>query len=97
MTENGACYDGEPSQGKVQDGKRIEYLSKHLTQLSRAMESGVQVKGYFAWSLLDNFEWADGYSRRFGLIHVDFNSLIRTPKDSFIWYKKVIANGWMEI
>lgn len=97
ITENGACYDGNPVQGKVQDTKRIAYLSKHLTQLNRAIEAGVSVKGYFAWSLLDNFEWADGYSRRFGLIHVDFNTLKRTPKDSFFWYKKVIANRWMTI
>lgn len=97
ITENGACYDGDPIQGKVEDAKRIAYLSKHLTQLSRAIEAGVPVKGYMAWSLMDNFEWADGYNRRFGLIHVDFLSLIRTPKDSFYWYKKVISNGWIEV
>ncbi|OKP68287.1 hypothetical protein A3842_27040 [Paenibacillus sp. P3E] len=97
ITENGACYDDNPDQGKVQDNKRIAYLSKHLTQLNRAMETGVLVKGYIAWSLLDNFEWADGYSRRFGLIHVDFNSLVRMPKDSFFWYEKVITNGWIEV
>ncbi|GJM70775.1 beta-glucosidase [Paenibacillus macerans] len=97
ITENGACYNDEPVEGRVKDEKRIEYLRKHLVQLSRAMESGVAVKGYMTWSLLDNFEWADGYSKRFGLIFVDFNTLIRTPKDSFFWYKKVIANGWMEV
>lgn len=97
ITENGACYNDEPVDGKVRDEKRIDYLRKHLLQLSRAIESGVPVKGYITWSLLDNFEWADGYGRRFGLIHVDFDTLIRTPKDSFFWYKKVIANGWLEV
>ncbi|WNS40735.1 GH1 family beta-glucosidase [Paenibacillus sp. MMS20-IR301] len=97
ITENGACYNDEKADGKVRDPKRIEYLRKHLLQLNRAMEDGVAVKGYMAWSLLDNFEWADGYSRRFGLIHVDFATLERTPKESFFWYKKVISNGWLEV
>lgn len=97
ITENGACYDGDPAGGRLQDDNRTEYLRKHLLQLKRAMDDGVPVKGYMAWSLLDNFEWADGYSRRFGLIHVDFNTLKRTPKDSFYWYKKVIGNGWLEV
>ncbi|MNO19629.1 Beta-glucosidase [compost metagenome] len=97
ITENGACYNDICTEGQVHDPKRIEYLKKHLLQLSRVIESGVNLKGYIAWSLLDNFEWADGYSRRFGLIHVDYKSLIRTPKDSFYWYKKVIGNGWLEV
>lgn len=97
ITENGACYNDEPAGGRVRDGKRIEYLQKHLIQLKRAMDSGVQVKGYITWSLMDNFEWAAGYSKRFGLIHVDYDTQVRTKKDSFYWYKKVIDNGWLEI
>lgn len=97
ITENGACYNDEPAEGRVRDVKRVDYLRKHLIQLSRAIESGVDVKGYMTWSLMDNFEWAVGYSKRFGLIHVDYNTLARTKKDSFYWYKKVIGNGWLEI
>jgi beta-glucosidase len=97
ITENGACYNDEPVNGRVQDTGRIEYLKKHITQVNRAIASGVNMKGYFTWSLLDNFEWAEGYTMRFGLVHVDYNSLVRTPKDSFYWYKKVIGNNWYEV
>ena len=65
--------------------------------MSRAIESGINIVGYLAWSLLDNFEWAEGYGKRFGLVYVDFNTAERIKKDSYYWYKKVIANGWMEI
>lgn len=97
ITENGACYNDEPSNGRVRDDKRIKYLQQHLTALSRAIESGVNIKGYCVWSLLDNFEWAEGYSKRFGIIHVDYHTLERTKKDSFYWYKKLIANNWFEM
>ena len=83
--------------GRVQDTGRIEYLKKHITQVNRAIASGVNMKGYFTWSLIDNFEWAEGYTMRFGLVHVDYNSLVRTPKDSYYWYKKIIANNWYEV
>ncbi|WP_138494666.1 GH1 family beta-glucosidase [Paenibacillus pinistramenti] len=96
ITENGAYYESEEDNGQYRDPKRIEYLRKHLIQLNRAIASGVNVKGYFLWSLMDNFEWAFGYSKPFGLVHVDFKTFKRTPKDSYYWYKQVIANSALE-
>jgi len=95
ITENGCSYgDGPNSEGKINDKRRIEYYRSHLTELRRAIEDGVPCSGYFAWSLMDNFEWAQGFSQRFGLIWVDFETLERIPKDSYYWYKKYIsANG----
>jgi beta-glucosidase len=84
VTENGACYDDKlAADGTVQDDDRTAYLRDHLAAARRALLDGVKLKGYFAWSLLDNFEWSEGYSRRFGIIHVDFASQKRTPKASF--------------
>ena len=84
VTENGACYDDPVApDGTVHDDDRVAYLRDHLTAARRALAEGVNLRGYFVWSLLDNFEWAEGYSRRFGIIHVDFKSLRRTPKTSF--------------
>ena len=84
VTENGACYDDPIApDGAVHDDDRVAYLRDHLTAARRALAEGVNLRGYFVWSLLDNFEWAEGYSRRFGIIHVDFKSLKRTPKMSF--------------
>ncbi|MEI3607224.1 GH1 family beta-glucosidase [Pseudogracilibacillus sp. SE30717A] len=97
ITENGACYNDDVKNGRVQDDNRINYLKQHLTSLQRSIDSGVNIKGYLAWSLLDNFEWTEGYAMRFGLIHVNFNTLERTRKDSFYWYKKVIKNGWISM
>ncbi len=96
ITENGACYNNEPEFGRVEDTGRIKYLQSHLASLRRAMDSGVNIKGYCVWSLLDNFEWAHGYSMRFGIVHVDFRTLERTKKDSFYWYKQLIRNGWYD-
>jgi len=98
ITENGACYnDGVDTDGKVHDQRRINYLSKHITQLNRALSSGVNIAGYLTWSLLDNFEWAEGYSKRFGIVHVDFETLVRTKKDSYYWYKDVISKNGLEV
>jgi len=97
ITENGACYNHEPEDGRVRDGKRIDYLRKHLIQLHRCLSSGVDVRGYMLWSLLDNFEWAEGYSKRFGIVFVDFDTLERIPKDSYYWYRKVIRNNWLDV
>jgi beta-glucosidase len=84
ITENGACYDDHVApDGTVADDERVTYFREHIAAASRAIADGVKLKGYFAWSLLDNFEWSEGYSRRFGLIHVDFASQKRTPKASF--------------
>lgn len=96
ITENGSCYNDEPHNGRVVDEKRIDYLKRHLVALNRAIESGVNIKGYIAWSLLDNFEWAEGYSMRFGLVHVDYRSLKRTKKESFYWYKHMLNNNFFE-
>ncbi len=90
VTENGiALPDILEENGKVHDGKRITYLQDHLFFLHRAMESGAPVHGYFVWSLMDNFEWHFGYSKRFGLLYTDFSTLKRVPKQSFYWYKEL--------
>ncbi|MGW2080042.1 GH1 family beta-glucosidase [Streptomyces sp. NPDC001939] len=84
ITENGCSYEG------VDDQERIAYLGGHLRALHRALEAGVDVRGYFVWSLMDNFEWAEGYARRFGLVHVDYATLERTPKASYHWLRDVL-------
>jgi beta-glucosidase len=92
VTENGCAYDDEPdAAGKVHDPDRIAYLDAHLGAIAQAVAEGVDVRGYFTWSLIDNFEWAEGYTKRFGLVHVDYPTQRRTPKDSFGWYRDVIA------
>ncbi|TQK50781.1 beta-glucosidase [Streptomyces sp. SLBN-118] len=94
ITENGAAYDdyADPS-GDVHDPERVEYVRTHLAAAHRAIADGADVRGYFLWSLLDNFEWAYGYSKRFGIVHVDFATQRRTFKDSARWYADVIARG----
>ncbi|MCW7943570.1 beta-glucosidase [Streptomyces hygroscopicus] len=84
ITENGCSYEG------LDDQDRIAYLDGHIRALHRALEAGVDVRGYFVWSLLDNFEWAEGYTRRFGLVHVDYDTLQRTPKASYGWLRDVL-------
>ena len=92
VTESGCAYDDEPdATGAVHDPERIAYLDAHLAAVARAVAEGVDVRGYFTWSLIDNFEWAEGYTKRFGLVHVDFATQRRTPKDSFAWYRDRIA------
>jgi beta-glucosidase len=94
VTENGAAFPDEVSaDGAVHDEERRKYLELHFIQAARAMQAGVNLGGYFVWSLLDNFEWAFGYRMRFGIIHVDFETQQRTLKDSAQWYAKVIANN----
>ncbi|HEU4512095.1 MAG TPA: GH1 family beta-glucosidase [Nocardioidaceae bacterium] len=94
VTESGCAYDDEPdARGRVADGRRIDYLDGHLRAVGDAIAAGVDVRGYFTWSLIDNFEWAEGYSKRFGLVHVDFETQRRTPKDSYDWYRRVIAEN----
>jgi beta-glucosidase len=84
ITENGCSYEG------LDDQERIAFLDGHVRALHRAWEAGVDVRGYFVWSLLDNFEWAEGYARRFGLVHVDFGTLERTPKASYHWLRDAL-------
>ncbi|MCK4774827.1 MAG: beta-glucosidase, partial [Candidatus Krumholzibacteria bacterium] len=92
ITENGAAYpDGPDESGCVADTRRIDFMRGHLRACQRAIESGVPLAGYFAWSLMDNFEWAHGYERRFGLYWVDYKTQKRIPKDSAFWYHDVIA------
>lgn len=95
ITENGlSCRDWISLDGKVHDPQRTDFLTRYLRALSRAVESGADVRGYFHWSLTDNFEWAEGYGQRFGLAYVDYASKERTLKDSGIWYADVIrTNG----
>jgi beta-glucosidase len=94
VTENGAAYDDElGSDGGVRDADRIAYLDGHLRAVHAAIEGGADVRGYFLWSLMDNFEWAWGYSKRFGIVHVDFDTQVRTPKNSARWYRDVIARN----
>ncbi|HWH24802.1 MAG TPA: GH1 family beta-glucosidase [Candidatus Limnocylindria bacterium] len=94
ITENGAAFPDTPSaDGSVADPRRLAYIDGHLAALAGAIADGIDVRGYFCWSLLDNFEWAFGYSMRFGLVHVDFTTLRRTPKRSAHWYRGVIASA----
>ena len=92
VTENGAAFDDAvDGDGRVRDERRIAYLRDHIAAVERAIEAGADVRGYFAWSLLDNFEWAYGYSKRFGLVRVDYATGERTWKDSAHWYRDTIA------
>ena len=94
ITENGlSCNDIIFRDGKVHDPKRIDFLHRYLTELSRAIEEGAPVIGYLQWSFLDNFEWASGYDERFGIVYVDYPTLRRVPKDSAEWYANVIATN----
>jgi len=97
VTENGASYsDGPDSTGRIRDQRRLEYLRSHLEAAHRSIQSGVPLVGYYAWSLLDNFEWALGYEQRFGIVWVDYATQERTPKDSALWYRDVIGrNGFV--
>ena len=92
VTENGAAFpDVQTHDGAIHDVDRIAYLRDYIAAVHEAIADGVPVHGYFVWSLLDNFEWAEGYSRRFGLVYVDYPTLARIPKDSFFWYRDWIA------
>jgi beta-glucosidase len=95
ITENGMTnLDWVSVDGKVHDPQRIDYTTRYLRALRRAINDGVDCRGYFHWSVMDNFEWAEGYKDRFGLIHVDYATLKRTPKESAAWYRTVIeSNG----
>jgi beta-glucosidase len=95
ITENGCSVseDHVGSDGACHDPRRIDYLQKHLAVASQAITEGVDLRGYFEWSLMDNFEWSFGYTQRFGITHVDYATQTRTPKDSFKWYAQTIKEG----
>ncbi|MEL6189137.1 MAG: family 1 glycosylhydrolase, partial [Myxococcota bacterium] len=94
ITENGmACHDWVSVDGEVHDPSRIDFITRYLTQLRQAVSEGLPVQGYLYWSALDNFEWERGYAQRFGLIHVDFETQVRTLKDSAKWYRELIRTG----
>jgi beta-glucosidase len=94
ITESGlSTRDQVFLDGKVHDAQRVDYMHRVLLELSRAIKDGVPISAYYAWSLLDNFEWADGYKQRFGIVYVDYQTQKRLPKDSFDWYRKVIASN----
>jgi beta-glucosidase len=93
ITENGAAFpDVRVHDGAVHDVERTAFLESYIGAVGRAIAAGAPVKGYFVWSLLDNFEWAFGYSKRFGIVYIDFPTLERVPKDSFYWYRDLIAS-----
>jgi beta-glucosidase len=93
ITESGCSFDDAPDEhGVVDDQRRIDYLEAHVQAVATAVQRGVDVRGYYCWSLLDNFEWAEGYTQRFGLVHVDYETQARTPKKSFDWYRELIAS-----
>jgi beta-glucosidase len=94
ITENGAAYDDHvTADGGVDDRDRISFLHDHLVAAHAALQTGVPLEGFFVWSLLDNFEWAEGYTKRFGLVHVDFGTQKRSPKGSARWYGEVARRG----
>jgi beta-glucosidase len=97
ITENGAAFRDEVNaEGAVHDPRRLNYVREHLQQIHDAIQAGVDVRGYFLWSLIDNFEWAYGFSKRFGIVYVDFATQKRIIKDSGKWYARVIAQNGIE-
>jgi beta-glucosidase len=94
VSESGAAFDDVvDADGRVRDPDRIAYLDAYVDAMLRAVADGVPVHGFFVWSLLDNFEWALGFSKRFGLVYVDYKTLERVPKASFHWYRDLIARS----
>jgi beta-glucosidase len=98
LMENGCAMPDIPDENDfVADWDRINFLRAHLRSLHEAIDEGANVQGYIAWSILDNFEWERGYSKRFGLVRVNYDTLTRTPKQSAYWYRNVIANNTITI
>ena len=93
ITENGSAWNDEVINGEIIDDERIDYLVRHLDAMRSARSQGAPILGYFAWSFLDNFEWAYGYEKRFGLIYVDYKTQTRTPKKSALYYRQLLLNG----
>jgi beta-glucosidase len=94
VTENGACYDDQlAADATLQDDNRIAYLRDHFAAARQALAAGVKLRGYFVWTLMDNFEWAEGYSRRFGVVYTGYGTLNRIPKASYHWLAEFIRNN----
>ncbi len=93
VTENGSAFVDTVVEGHVDDPDRVAYFDAHLRAAHQAISAGVPLRGYFAWSLMDNFEWAWGYTKRFGMIHIDYRSQVRTLKSSGRWYAEVIRRN----
>ena len=92
ITENGrASNDLVSPEGQIEDPERIRYVQEHLGAVAQAIAGGVDVRGYYYWSLLDNFEWAEGYAKRFGLVYIDYPTQRRTPKASYAWFRDLLA------
>ncbi len=91
ITENGGAFQDTLVDGRVHDANRTEYLRSHIAAVADAMDLGVPMAGYMVWSLMDNFEWASGYAKRFGIVHVDYATQVRTPKDSARWYREFVG------
>jgi beta-glucosidase len=97
VTENGCSYgDGPDANGHIEDTRRIAYLHSHLAACHRAIQAGVPLQGYFQWSLMDNFEWAKGYTQRFGMVWTDYATQQRIPKASAHWYKALIDRNGLD-
>jgi beta-glucosidase len=92
ITENGAAFDDLLDGDVVDDERRVGYLREHIAAIDRAREQGVDVRGYYVWSLLDNFEWECGYDKRFGIVYVDYPTQRRIPKRSALWYRDLITS-----
>ena len=86
------CHDNIASDGRVHDNDRITFLDSYIGAMQKAMDEGADVRGYFLWTFLDNFEWSDGYKQRFGIVYVDYKSQKRIVKDSAFWYREVIKS-----
>jgi len=99
ITENGAAFYDPPiaAESGVRDPLRCDYLRQHLKAVAEAIEAGVEVRGYMLWSLFDNLEWSLGYTKRFGIVHVNFETQVRTPKDSAVLYSRIIASNGDEL
>lgn len=93
VTENGACDNTGPVDGVIDDRMRLDYYAGHLSVTADLIGKGHPIKGYFAWSLMDNFEWAEGYRMRFGLVHVDYETQVRTIKKSGEWYRALASRA----
>jgi beta-glucosidase len=90
ITENGAAYPDRCVDGQVHDAARVHYLQRHIAAVAEAQRQGVRVGGYMVWSLMDNFEWSFGYTKRFGIVHIDYATQQRTLKDSALWYRQFL-------